>query len=160
MIAAQRRVSGRALAYTSVQGLERHAVAVSAPFELERDGTLHDGTLHDGTPHDAAHDAEHDGTARGTDATADGARSSLVLRFGRDVRPGDLLAIDYADDPEGQLPRPWDHVGALLEDRGPGGRADGVLGPEDLVRHMGLRGLVDEPLARHGHVRLRIWRWR
>jgi hypothetical protein len=35
-----------------------------------------------------------------------------------------------------------------------------VLGADDLVRHMGLRGLVDEPLARHGHVRLRIWRWR
>ncbi len=131
MVAAQRRVSGRALAYTSVQGLERHAVAVSEPFEVDRDGTLHDG-----------------------------ARSPKVLRFGVDVRPGDLVAIDYADDPDGQLPRPWDHVGAVLEDRGPEGRADGVLGAEDLVRHMGLRGLVDEPLARHGHVRLRIWRWR
>lgn len=131
MVAAQRRMSGRALAYTSVQGLERHAVAVSEPFEVDRDGTLHDG-----------------------------ARSPKVLRFGADVRPGDLVAIDYADDPDGQLPRPWDHVGAVLEDRGPDGRADGVLGPDDLVRHMGLRGLVDEPLARHGHVRLRIWRWR
>jgi hypothetical protein len=140
MVAAQRRVSGRALTYTSVQGLERHAEAVSEPFELERDGTLHDGTTHDGTD--------------------EGTRSSIVLRFGHDVRPGDLLAIDYADDPDGQLPRPWDHVGAVLEDRGPDGRADGVLGPDDLVRHMGLRGLVDEPLARHGHVRLRIWRWR
>ncbi|MCU0676899.1 MAG: hypothetical protein MUE69_29435 [Myxococcota bacterium] len=145
MVAAQRRVSGRALAYTSVQGLERHAVAVSEPFVLERDGTLRDG---------------------GTDGT----RVPIVLRFGVDVRPGDLLAIDYADDPEGQLPRPWDHVGAVLEDRGPEvpgrrgqpptGRADGILGADDLVRHMGLRGLVDEPLARHGHVRLRIWRWR
>jgi hypothetical protein len=131
MVAAQRRVSGRALAYTSVQGLERHAEPVSEPFELERDGTLHDG-----------------------------ARSPMVLRFGVDVRPGDLVAIDYADDPDGQLPRPWDHVGAILDDRGPEGHADGVLGAEDLVRHMGLRGLVDEPLARHGHVRLRIWRWR
>jgi hypothetical protein len=142
MVAAQRRVSGRALSFTSVQGLERHAVAVSAPFELERDGTMHDG-----------------------------AHTPVVLRFGVDVRPGDLLAIDYADDPDGQLPRPWDHVGAVLEDRGPAvprsgrdlpptGRGDGVLGADDLVRHMGLRGLVDEPLARHGHVRLRIWRWR
>lgn len=90
----------------------------------------------------------------------DAAGEPLVLRFGEHVRPGDLLAIDYADDPDGQLPRPWDHVAAVLADRGPEGRADGVLGPDDLVRHMGLRGLVDEPLAGQGHVRLRIWRWR
>ena len=153
MVAAQRRVSGRALAYTSVQGLERHAVAVSEPFVHERDGTLHDRIARDGIARDGT--ARHD-----TDAADDGARSSIALRFGHEVRPGDLLAIDYADDPDGQLPRPWDHVGAVLEDRGPDGHADGVLGPDDLVRHMGLRGLVDEPLARHGHVRLRIWRWR
>lgn len=131
MVAAQRRVSGRNLAYVSVQGLERHAVAVSEPFEVTREG-----------------------------AVLDAAGAALALRFGEHVRPGDLLAIDYADDPDGQLPRPWDHVGAVLADRGPEGRADGVLGPDDLVRHMGLRGLVDEPLAGQGHVRLRIWRWR
>ncbi|MEZ4247953.1 MAG: hypothetical protein R3B99_06915 [Polyangiales bacterium] len=130
MVAAQRRASGRALGYVSVQGLERHAEPVGDAFEVDAEGAVTRG----GEP--------------------------ALVRFGQDVARGDLLAIDYADDPDGQLPRPWDHVGAVLEDRGPSGAADGLLGPDDLIRHMGLRGLMDEPLRRHGHVRLRVWRWR
>ena len=47
------------------------------------------------------------------------------------VRAGDLYALDYVgyDD----LPRAWDHIVALVEDRGPDGKPDGKPGPEDLV---------------------------
>jgi hypothetical protein len=79
------------------------------------------------------------------------------LRFGSDVRPGDLLALDYVGAEE--LPRDWDHIVAVVEDRGPDGRPDGVLGPEDLVADSGsAEALKFEPLARQGHVRLMVLR--
>jgi hypothetical protein len=69
------------------------------------------------------------------------------------VRPGDLYALDYVgyDD----LPRSWDHIVALVEDRGPDGKPDGKPGPEDLVADSGgSDGLKIAPLAEQGEVRV------
>ncbi len=131
LVGARRRESDRHLQYTSVNGISRLARDVSDVFRLRRDKTLRDG----------------DGNL-------------VSLRWGEDVREGDMLAIDYAEDEEGQLPRPWDHIGALLSDSGPDGRPDGILGGDDLLRHMGRRGLTDEALWRHGPIRIRVWRWK
>jgi len=74
------------------------------------------------------------------------------------VRPGDLLAIDYVG--YDGLPKAWDHIVALVEDRGPdGGPPDGRLGPEDLVIDTGDKlGLKVAPLADQGHVRVAVLR--
>src|SRR5262249_12697008 len=73
------------------------------------------------------------------------------------ARPGDLLALDYLDF-EG-LPRAWDHILVLVEDRGPGGVPDGVLGPEDLVADSGgSDGLKISTLADSGRVRIAVLR--
>jgi hypothetical protein len=76
------------------------------------------------------------------------------LRFGSDVAPGDLLALDYIGADE--LPRAWDHIVALVEDRGPNGAPpDGLLGPEDLVADSGsAEGLRFAPLGEQGRVRV------
>lgn len=67
--------------------------------------------------------------------------------------PGDILAIDYIGATS--LPRPWDHVVVLVEDRGPEGEADGVLGPEDQVADTGdARGLRFSALGDQGRVRV------
>ncbi len=79
------------------------------------------------------------------------------LRVGRDVRPGDLLALDYVGVAE--LPRAYDHLVAFVEDRGPDGTADGVLGPEDLVADSGdALGLKFAPLSDQGDVRVTVLR--
>jgi hypothetical protein len=79
------------------------------------------------------------------------------LHWGRDLRPGDLLALDYVGF-DG-LPRPWDHIVALVEDRGPDGKPDGLLGPEDLVADSGdASGLKLAPLSDQGKVRVQVLR--
>jgi hypothetical protein len=73
------------------------------------------------------------------------------------VRPGDLYALDYVgfDD----LPRNWDHIVALVEDRGPDGKPDGKPGPEDLVADSGgSDGLKVAPLSEQGEVRVSVLR--
>ncbi len=82
---------------------------------------------------------------------------SIALRWGADVTPGDLVTIDYENPGDGAaLPRAWDHIGALVRDDD----GDGVLSSGDVLRHMGFLGLTDQPLRVHGHVRLRVYRWR
>ncbi|HFE45455.1 MAG TPA: hypothetical protein ENJ18_08155 [Nannocystis exedens] len=67
--------------------------------------------------------------------------------------PGDILAIDYIG--ASSLPRPWDHVVVVVEDRGSGQGGDGVLGPEDQVADIGdARGLRVSSLGDQGHVRV------
>lgn len=81
------------------------------------------------------------------------------LRFGEQVRPGDLLALDYVGSED--LPRPWDHIGVVVADHGPGpdGAPDGVLGPEDLFGDTGDgRGLKFAPLGEQGIVRVQVLR--
>jgi hypothetical protein len=73
------------------------------------------------------------------------------------VRAGDLYALDYVgyDD----LPRSWDHIVALVEDRGPDSKPDGKPGPEDLVADSGgADGLKVAPLAEQGEVRVMVLR--
>jgi hypothetical protein len=73
------------------------------------------------------------------------------------VRPGDLYALDYVDFAD--LPRSWDHIVALVEDRGPDGKPDGKPGPEDLVADSGnADGLKVAPLAEQGEVRIAVLR--
>lgn len=130
MVAARRRQVRRDLDYTSVNGISELAREVSEVVLIGSDGIVR----------------HPDG-------------SEARLRYGEDIRVGDMVAIDYATAAEA-LPRPWDHIGALLEDSGPDGRPDGILGGDDVLRHMGNRGLTDEALREHGSIRARIWRWR
>jgi hypothetical protein len=80
------------------------------------------------------------------------------LRFGKDVRPGDLIALDYIDF-DG-MPKAWDHIVVVVEDRGPGDDGpDGILGPEDLVADSGdASALKLAPLGEQGHVRVEVLR--
>jgi hypothetical protein len=126
LVGALRASGRRDVRYTSVSGVDRYADSVGEVHALGRDGRVLDG--------DAA---------------------AAALRWGHDVRPGDLLAIDYTDDPDGDLPRAWDHIGVLVRDAD----ADGLLGASDIVRHMGNDGLTDEPLSAQGSIRFRVWRW-
>ena len=83
--------------------------------------------------------------------------SEPPLHYGVEVRPGDILALDYLG--AGELPRAWDHIVALVEDRGPDGVPDGILGPEDLVVDTGDgRALKFAPLAEQGAVRVMVAR--
>jgi hypothetical protein len=82
---------------------------------------------------------------------------SIALRWGVDVQPGDLVTIDYENPGDAaDLPRAWDHIGTLVADAD----GDGVVSSGDVVRHMSFMGLSDDPLRVHGHVRLRVYRWR
>jgi hypothetical protein len=88
----------------------------------------------------------------------DGVCEASVARYGRDVKPGDMLALDYIGA-ESDLPREWDHIVVVIEDRGPGGVADGRLGPEDLVMDSGsAEGLKQAPLGDQGLVRVAVLR--
>lgn len=127
LVAALRR-SGLRIEYTSVGGLIDAMKRIGAPIELVPCG---------------------EPPKSGCGLTP--------LRWGTDVRAGDLLALDYVGSDA--LPRPWDHVVALIEDRGPGGRADGVFGSEDLIADSGDReGLKFQRLAEQGHVRVQVLR--
>lgn len=130
MVAARRRQTRRDLDYTSVNGISELAREVSEVVLIGGDGVVR----------------RPDGT-------------EAHLRWGHEIEAGDMVAIDYSSAGDA-LPRPWDHIGALLEDRGPEGRPDGILGADDMLRHMGNRGLTDETLRAHGRIRARIWRWR
>ena len=131
MIAARRRIVRRPPAYTFVVGLARHAEPITETLRLS-----------------ASHEI------------VDAEGRAVTLRWGAQIRAGDLVAFDYAGEGGSLLPRAWDHVGSLHSDSGASGRV-GVLDGMDLVRHMGLTGLTDEPLRGQGRgVHLRILRWR
>jgi hypothetical protein len=128
LVAALRRAGGTRFEYSSVMNLVSHLPHTSSPVFI--------------TP-----------CARGQACSP----AASALRFGADVRPGDLLALDYVDASE--LPRPWDHIVAVIEDRGPGGKPDGLLGPDDLVADSGDEGgLKFAPLAEQGPVRVMVLR--
>lgn len=130
LVGARRAQTGGRLRYTSVRGMGRLAEPISEPLILDEDGIVRDA---EGEP--------------------------VRLRWGETIEAGDMLAIDYANDgSELMLPRAWDHIGVLLEDAREGRR--GILDGADVLRHMSVRGLTDEPLSGHGRIRLRIWRWK
>ena len=129
LVDARRQQTARQLPFTSVSGMHRYATALTAALRVGRDGRVRD------------------------------AEGALVeLRWGETIRPGDLVAIDYASPGANAiLPRPWDHIGVLLGDGEEGER--GALDAADLLRHMSRRGLEDEPIRAHGPIRIQIWRW-
>jgi hypothetical protein len=128
LVAALRRTGVRNFEYSSVMYLIDHLPHASAPAEIAA-----------------------------CPATGACAAATPPLHFGRDVRPGDFLALDYVGVSE--LPRPWDHIVAVVEDRGPNGAADGVLGPDDLVADSGdAAGLKFAPLREQGAVRVMVLR--
>ena len=124
------RLAGARMAYTSVMGLRRYARPVSPVLLLEQKGVFA--------------------------VEPDGSRGQPVeLRFGRDVRRGDLMLIDYVgfDD----SPRTWDHIAVIARDRG----RQGVFDPRDTVLHMGyLYGLVEAEAHTEGPARIQLLRFR
>ncbi|MEZ4410317.1 MAG: hypothetical protein R3A52_28130 [Polyangiales bacterium] len=126
LVGALRASGRRDVRYTSVAGIGTYAAPRSGVLRVEEDGRLTD------------------------------ARGPVELRWGRDVQPGDLVTIDYADDAGRSLPRAWDHIGALVTDRD----GDGVLSGGDTLRHEGSLGLTDTPLLHGGPMRVVLWRWR
>lgn len=128
LVGAVRRAGAR-VGYTSASGLTRLARAVTPRLRLDRSGLTY-----------------FEGARRG---------QRVRLRFGRDVRRGDLMLIDYLG--WAGSPRSWDHVAALARDRG----TRGWLDPRDRVIHMGyLWGLVDAPLGSEGPAIVKFLRWR
>jgi hypothetical protein len=130
LVAALRRAGARSLEYSSVGEMVAKMRKVGVPVEIE--------------PCEGEKKACPQPEPR--------------LRFGQDVIPGDLLALDYIGAEE--LPRNWDHIVAVVEDRGHGdGPPDGLLGPEDLVADTGsAEGLKFAPLNEQGHVRVVVLR--
>jgi len=63
------------------------------------------------------------------------------------VRPGDIVTID-------------DHVGILLEDRGPGGGGDGVLNRWDRILNAYFEPLRDNEMGEAFHADIRVYRLR
>ncbi len=77
------------------------------------------------------------------------------LRFGKDVRRGDLMLIDYVGF--NHTGRGWDHVGVVSADRG----VKGWLDPADHHIHMGYKwGLQSEPLSSEGRAIVLFLRFR
>lgn len=121
------RKAGVRVPYTSVSGLYRHAKVITPKLISNSDGLF---TYQDGEPGEP-----------------------VRLRFGVDVKPGDLVVIDYAFLLVTK--RSWDHVGMIGADRGEIGvwdRADGLL-------HMGyLYGLEHTPLSAQGPAVIQVLR--
>jgi hypothetical protein len=123
------RAAGVKLAYTSVKGLFAYARPVTGKLMLDATGLR---ALVDGHPGDA-----------------------VRLRFGDDVRVGDIMLIDYVNAQD--LPRTWDHVAVVSADAGTRGEFD----PEDRVMHMGyLYGLTDAPAGSEGPAVVQFLRWK
>jgi len=122
------RTAGVALPYTSVKGLLSHARPVTPRLFMNAGGVF---TYVDGHPGDP-----------------------VRLAFGSDVRPGDLVLIDYVGP--AASPRTWDHVAVVATDAGKLGEFD----PEDQVMHMGyLYGLADEPAKSQAPAIVQFLRW-
>ncbi len=125
LVGALRASGRREVVYTSVAGIGEYARALTGPLRIDAEGLR------------------------------DASGAAVRLRWGDELAAGDLVTIDYADDPGASLPRAWDHIGALVRDDG-----DGVLSPGDTLRHMGGHGLEDTPLVHGGPMRVVVWRWR
>jgi len=123
------RRAGAKLAYTHAAGLQKYARRVTRKLLLTRRGLTY----------------------------ADGPRKGrrVRLRFGRDVRRGDIMLIDYVGW-KGS-PRSWDHVGVVARDKGRKGWFD----PKDPVIHMGyLWGLTETAAQNEGPAIVQFLRFR
>jgi hypothetical protein len=122
------RVAGVPLPYSSVTGLLSHARPVTPRLFMNAGGVFAYADGHPGDP--------------------------VRLAFGIDVRPGDLMLIDYVGP--AASPRTWDHVAVVATDAGKAGEFD----PEDRVMHMGyLYGLADEPAKSQAPAIVQFLRW-
>ncbi len=128
LVGAARRAGAR-LPYTSAAGLQHYARRVTRRLLLDRRGLTW-----------------YDGPKKG---------QAAHLRFGRDVRRGDLMLIDYVGFTGS--PRSWDHVGALARDRG----RRGWLDPKDTILHVGyLWGLTETAAGDEGPAIVQFLRFR
>jgi hypothetical protein len=121
------RARGLRVGYTSVSGIGSLADPITDVLVLGNDGVVRD--------------------AQGRE---------VALHWGRELRPGDLLAMDFTRDPTRSLPRAWDHIGALLGDANDNERLDA----EDLLRNAAQEGLMDFALRDLGPLRFVVWRLR
>ena len=129
VITGAARRAGARIDYASVAGLGRYARPVTDRLVLDATGLTRDEGEEAGEP--------------------------LTLRFGSDVRRGDLMLIDYVGF-EGS-PRAWDHVAVVAADAG----RPGVFDPADRVLHMGyLYGLTDVPAGAEGPAVVQFLRFR
>jgi hypothetical protein len=128
VIVGAARQAGARIAYTSVLGLRSHARPVTERLVLSEAGLVH-----------------AEGPARG---------QPVRLRFGTEVRVGDIMLIDYQGFADS--PRTWDHVAVIAEDRG----VKGLFDPQDLVLHMGyLYGLTEAPAHTEGPAIIQLLRF-
>ncbi|HEV8325309.1 MAG TPA: hypothetical protein VG389_27105, partial [Myxococcota bacterium] len=126
IVAAVRARGHRAVRYTFVDGLWKYTRPVAPELSLSADGRL------------------------APVAPAD-ARTAPALRWGADVRRGDLVPIRYDGPADAYGGRHWPHVGVLYRDAsdpaGPAhGGPDGVLDGFDLLLHMTHPALAVEEL--------------
>ena len=121
------RKAGVKMPYTSVAGLYRYADVITPKLLSVPEGLF-----------------EIDGDARGPAAK---------YVFGKDVRRGDIVVIDY-----GLLVgtgRTWDHIGMIGDDNG----VSGIWDAEDGLLHMGyLYGLEHTPLRAQGPAVIQVLR--
>jgi hypothetical protein len=124
------RLAGARVAYTSVLGLRAYTRPVTSRLLLDETGI-----------HEVA-----SGGGRG---------QRVRLRFGDEVRRGDIMLIDYVGFTDS--PRGWDHVAVVGRDLGKTGELD----PEDVVLHMGyLYGLTAVPARSEGPALVQFLRLR
>lgn len=118
------RAAGARLRYTSARGLLRYAKPVSPRLLLTKKGIFEAGS-----------------------------KRVVKLAFGRDVRAGDIMLIDYVGF--AGSPRSWDHVAVIDRDAG----TRGVFDAHDPILHMGyLYGLTEEPAQGEGPAHIQILR--
>ena len=129
VIVGAARKMGVNLPYTSVTGLFAQTDPVTPLLYLTAEGVL--------------------------SAAPDAGGKPVRLRFGTDVRRGDLMLIDYRGVEAGA--RAWDHIAVVARDAG---ELD-VFDPQDLVQHMGyLYGLAEEPAASQAPAVVQFLRWK
>ncbi|MBW2731797.1 MAG: hypothetical protein JRH20_05345 [Deltaproteobacteria bacterium] len=118
------RAAGARLPYTSARGLLSYARPVTKRLLLTKKGIF---------------EPNH--------------KRPVKLVFGRDVRAGDIMLIDYVGF--AGSPRSWDHVAVLYHDRG----ERGVFDAQDPILHMGyLYGLTEEHAAGEAPAHVQILR--
>lgn len=130
IVGAARR-AGAQIDYTHAAGLTRYARPVTGLLKMGRSDVTY-----------------LDGAKTGQTAS---------LRWGRDVKEGDIVLIDYSNFAGSK--RKWDHVGVLAFDA-KGGEL-GVLDPKDALWHIGFKtGLREEALSGQGRATIQVLRFK
>ena len=103
--------------------------------------------------------------AREIELSPGGAVSPAGLRWGTDVRRGDIVPISYRAPDHSYGVRHWPHVGVLYADAsdpdGPlHGAPDGIFDGHDLLLHMSHPELTIAPLREQGPATIALLRWK